>query len=55
MCDMYTSQKAKHIHKKQTHLLVRENVALRTTTATVQLQKKKSLIVILKEFGAKTN
>jgi hypothetical protein len=26
-CDTYTSRKAKHIHKRQTHLLAREDVA----------------------------
>jgi hypothetical protein len=26
MCDMYTWRKAKHIHKRQTHLLVRDDV-----------------------------
>jgi hypothetical protein len=26
MCEMYTSQKAKHIHRRQTNLLVREDV-----------------------------
>jgi hypothetical protein len=26
MCDWYTCRKAKHIHKGQTHLLVREDV-----------------------------
>jgi hypothetical protein len=35
MCEMYTWRKAKHIHKIQTQLLVREEV-----TAGVQLKKK---------------
>jgi hypothetical protein len=26
MCDTYIWQKAKHIHKRQTHLLIREDV-----------------------------
>jgi hypothetical protein len=28
MCDTDTGQKAKHIHKRQIHLLVREDVTL---------------------------
>jgi hypothetical protein len=36
------------------HLVVREDVTLRTMTARVQL-KKKSLVVSLKGLGAKTN
>jgi hypothetical protein len=26
MCEMYTWRKAKHIHKRQTHLLVRQDI-----------------------------
>jgi hypothetical protein len=47
MCD-----KEKHIHKRQTHLLVRENVTLGVLTAGVQL--KKSLVIGLKGLDAKT-
>jgi hypothetical protein len=46
--------KAKHIHKRQTHLLVREDVNVRTTTAKVQL-KRKYLVADLKGLDAKTN
>jgi hypothetical protein len=42
---MYTCRKAKHIHKRQTHLLVREDLA----------EKQKSLVVNLKGLGAKMN
>jgi hypothetical protein len=41
------------IHKRNPHLLVREDVTLRITTARVQL--KKSLVVGLKGPEAKTN
>jgi hypothetical protein len=44
---MYTLRKAKHIHKRETHLL-------RTIIAKVQLGKK-SLVVSLKGLDAKTN
>jgi hypothetical protein len=50
MCDTYTWRRAKHIHKRQTHLLVIEDVNVRTMAA-----KKKSLVVSLKVLDAKTN
>jgi hypothetical protein len=53
-CDTYTWRKAKRIHNRQTHILVREEVRyMRTITAKVQL-KKKSLVVGLKGFDSKT-
>jgi hypothetical protein len=39
MCDTCTRQKAKHIHKRQIHLLVREDVYIRTMIARAQLKK----------------
>jgi hypothetical protein len=38
MCEMYTCRKAKHIHKRQAHLLVR-GYYIRTITARVRLKK----------------
>jgi hypothetical protein len=55
MCDKYTWQKAKHINKSQTNLLVREEVNIRTTTTMVQWKKKNSLVVSPKELDAKMN
>jgi hypothetical protein len=49
MCNTYTWQKAKHIHKRQTHLLVREDY---DRSGSVE---KKILDVSLKGLGAKMN
>jgi hypothetical protein len=40
MCDTYTCLQAEHIHKRQTHLLVREDV--RAITVRVQFKKETS-------------
>jgi hypothetical protein len=40
MCDKYTWQKAKHIYERETHLLVREDVTLRTINSTSSAQRK---------------
>jgi hypothetical protein len=48
---MYTWQKAKHIHNKQTHLLVREDVTL-DLLPQVFSWRKKSLVVGLKGLDA---
>jgi hypothetical protein len=39
VCEMYIRRKVKHIHKRKTHLLVRENVKTRAINARVQLKK----------------
>jgi hypothetical protein len=48
-----TLDKGKYIYKRKSHLLVREDVNIRTIIAKVQL--KKSLVVGLKLPDAKTN
>jgi hypothetical protein len=46
LCAISNSTRAKNIDKRNRHSLVREDVR-------VQLQKKKSVVVSLKELGAK--
>jgi hypothetical protein len=52
MCEMYTWRKAKHFHKRQTHLLVRE--MLHKDYYRKSSVEKKSLVVSLKGLDAKT-
>jgi hypothetical protein len=46
MCDTYSSRKVKHIHKRQTHPLVRENVT--QGLSPQEFSCKKTLVVSLK-------
>jgi hypothetical protein len=50
---MYTRRKAEHIHKRQTHLLAREDV--RKDYDRKGSDAKISLVVSFKGLGAKTN
>jgi hypothetical protein len=51
--EMYTWRKAKHIHKRQTHILVREDVTKGLLPQVFGW--KKYLVVSLKGSGAKAN
>jgi hypothetical protein len=54
MYEMYIWRKAKHIHKRQIDLLVREDVTEGLLPQELSW-KKKSLVVGLKGLDAKTN
>jgi hypothetical protein len=52
MYEIYTRRKAKHIHKRQTHIFVREVLH---KDYYCKSSVEKSLVVSLKGLGAKTN
>jgi hypothetical protein len=54
ICEMYTWRKAKHIHNRQTQLLVREDVTYGLISQGFSWGKK-PLVVRLKGLAAKTN
>jgi hypothetical protein len=55
MCDTYTWQKVKHIHKRQTHLLVREDVHKDYDRRGSVAKKKKTSAMRLEGLVTKMN